>query len=146
MGKATREAYGNALARIGKENTNLSLIETRKKTYFRWLDVGLFFIAGAAGCVLFFLSFLSVHPCMWPNISLGWLHPLHGVGAIVMAVKKLNKAAYCYHFINFAALCAVPFGWIFLPQHLNIAFIPLMLSLMLRSGRYLIRRKTKHFE
>lgn len=124
----------------------LSLIETRKKTYFRWLDVGLFFIAGVAGCVLFFLSFLSVHPCMWPNISLGWLHPLHGVGAIVMAVKKLNKAAYCYHFINFAALCAVPFGWIFLPQHLNIAFIPLMLSLMLRSGRYLIRRKTKHFE
>ena len=25
MGKATREAYGNALARIGKENTNIVL-------------------------------------------------------------------------------------------------------------------------
>ena len=124
----------------------LTLIETRKKVYFRWLDVGLFFLAGAAGCVLFFLSFLSVHPCMWPNSSLGWLHPLHWVGAVLMAVKKLNKAAYCYHFINFAALCAVPIGWILLPQHLNIAFIPLMLSLMLRSGKYLIRRKTKQFE
>ena len=27
MGKATREAYGNALARIGKENTNIIVLD-----------------------------------------------------------------------------------------------------------------------
>ena len=43
-------------------------------------------------------------------------------GAVLMAVKKLNKAAYCYHFINFAALCAVPIGWILLPPNVMMLF------------------------
>ena len=31
MGKATREAYGNALARIGKENTNIIVLDADLK-------------------------------------------------------------------------------------------------------------------
>jgi hypothetical protein len=116
-------------------------LEWRKKKYFRWLDCLLFFVAGIAGCIIFFLCFLSEQPCVYPNISIVWLHPLHWAGVVLFAVKKLDKAAYIYHFINFAALLLMLAAWIFIRQHLNIAFIPLIAILLLRSGFCLIRNK-----
>jgi len=116
-------------------------IEWRRKKYFRGIDCLLFFMAGIAGCILFFLCFLSEHPSIWPNISIGWLHPFHLIAVALFTVKKLNKAAYIYHFINFVALLLMLVVWIFIPQHLNIAFIPLIAVLMLRSGYCLIRNK-----
>ena len=119
----------------------ITWIEWRGKKYFRSVDCLLFFIAGIAGCIIFFLCFLSEQPCTWPNISIGWLHPFHLLGVGLFAVKKLHKAAYIYHFINFAALLLMSLAWIFIPQHLNIAFIPLIAVLWIRSGYCLIRRK-----
>lgn len=115
--------------------------EWRRKRYYRRLDCLLFFIAGIAGCILFFLSFISVHPSTFPNISLLWLHPLHLIGVALFSVKKFNNMAFWYHFINFAVILIMVVGWIFIPQHFNPAFIPLIASLWIRSGRTLLRRK-----
>ena len=115
-------------------------IEWRNKSYFRWLDCLLFFIAGIAGCVLFFLCFISTHPCIWPNWNIIWLQPIHLVAVILFTVKKLRKAADYYHFINFAAFMLFLAGWHFIPQHLNTACIPLVMTLWLRSG-YSVYRK-----
>lgn len=112
----------------------LTWIEWRKKKYFLWVDCVLFSVAGAGGVILFFLSFISVHPCTWPNWSLVWLQPLDLIAVILFCVKKLKKAAYYYHFINFAALTLMLLGWYFIPQHLNSAFIPLVASIWVRSG------------
>jgi hypothetical protein len=124
---------------------SVTLYGWRKRRCYRALDCLLFFCAGAAGCVLFFLCFVSEHPGIWPNLSIGWLHPFHLAGAALFAVKKLKKAAYCYHFINFAALLSTCCAWIFLPQHLNMAFIPLAASLLIRSG-YGIVGKIRNIE
>lgn len=118
----------------------ITYVEWRRKTYFRWVDCVLFFMAGIAGVVLFFLSFISTHPCVWPNWSVVWLQPLDLVAVILFAVKKFRKAAYYYHFINFAALTLMLAGWNWIPQHLNAAFIPLVATLWLRSG-YGVYRK-----
>ncbi len=115
--------------------------EYRRKTYYRLVDCILFFLAGIAGCILFFLSFISVHPSMFPNISLLWLHPLHFIGVVFFSVKKFNKMAFWYHFINFAAILGMSVAWFLIPQHFNIAFIPLIASLWLRSGWALLRKK-----
>ncbi|MDR1406573.1 MAG: DUF4105 domain-containing protein [Tannerella sp.] len=112
----------------------VTIAERRAKKYFRWFDMLLFTLAGLAGCILYFLCFVSVHRGIWPNISVVWLHPFHLAGVMCFAVKKLNKAAYYYHCINFAALLVMSAGWIFVPQHLNAAFVPLIASLLLRSG------------
>ena len=69
-----------------------------------------------------------------------WLQPFDLAAVILFTVKKLRKAAYYYHFINFAALTLMLAGWHFIPQHLNTAFIPLVMSLWLRSG-YGVYRK-----
>lgn len=118
----------------------ITYIEWRRRTYYRIVDGLLFFLAGAGGAILFFLSFISVHPCTWPNWNLIWLQPLDLVAVILFSVKKLKKAAFYYHFINFAALTAMLLGWPWIPQHLNIAFIPLVASVWLRSG-YGVYRK-----
>ena len=118
----------------------ITWLEWRRKTYFRIVDCLLFFIAGVAGVVLFFISFISTHPCVCPNWNIIWLQPFDLIAVILFAVKKLRKAAYYYHFINFAALTLMLVGWHFIPQHLNIAFIPLVMSLWLRSG-YGVYRK-----
>lgn len=119
---------------------SITWLEWRRKSYFRIVDCILFFIAGVAGIVLFFLSFVSTHPCVYPNWNIIWLQPFDLVAVILFAVKKLRKAAYYYHFINFAALTLMLAGWYFIPQHLNTAFIPLVMSLWLRSG-YGVYRK-----
>jgi hypothetical protein len=114
----------------------------RSRRYCRAVDCILFALAGAGGIVLFFLAFVSVHPATWPNWSLVWLHPLHWVGVVCFAVKKCGKAAYYYHFINFAALALMLSGWCFIPQALHIAFIPLAACLWIRSGYGIYRYKS----
>lgn len=121
----------------------LTWLEWRKKTNIGRLDVILFFIAGMAGCILFFLSFISVHPCVFPNISLLWLHPFHLIASLFFSVKKFNKLAFWYHFINFAAIIGMSVIWIFVTQHFNMAFVPLIASLWLRSGWALIKKRAK---
>jgi hypothetical protein len=119
----------------------ITLIEYSSKKYFRIIDCIIFFIAGIAGCIIFFLSFISVHPCMFPNINLLWLHPLHFVGVFFFSLKKLKNPAFWFHFINFAAILTMCVGWIFVPQHFNIAFIPMIATLWMRSGWALLRKK-----
>jgi hypothetical protein len=115
--------------------------EWQRGKYFRFVDCILFFAAGIAGCILYFLSFISTHPSIFPNISILWLHPFHFIGVFFFSVKKLNKMAFWYHFINFAAIFIMSVAWFFVPQHFNIAFIPLIAALLLRSGWALIRKK-----
>ena len=122
--------------------TNIITVWRRfQRRAFKGFDIGLFGLAGLAGCVLFFLAFFSVHPCTWPNYSLLWLHPFHLLGVILFCINKAQRAAYCYHFINFVALMLLFAGWAFLPQQFNSAFIPLAASLWLRSARGIFRRK-----
>lgn len=121
----------------------ITFIEWRKRTYYKIVDCVLFFLAGTGGVILFFLSFISVHPCTWPNWNLVWLQPLDLAALILFCVKKFNKAAYYYHFINFAALIMMLLGWPFIPQHLNIAFIPFIAAIWLRSGYGIYRKKWK---
>lgn len=112
----------------------VTLVEWKRRTCFWWVDCVLFATAGIAGVVLFFICFVSTHPCVCPNWSVVWLHPIGLIGAVLFAVKKLRRAACYYHFTNFAALTLLLAGWVFIPQHLNIAFIPLVATLWLRSG------------
>ena len=116
----------------------VTALEIKKKTCYRFFNTVLFSCAGIAGCVLFFLSFISEHPCVFPNWNLLWLHPLHLLGAVIFSVKKGSKAAYYYHFINFVPLSAFILFGSLLPQYLNAAFFPFAGCLWVRSGSYIL--------
>lgn len=112
----------------------LTVWESKRHIHLWGLDCLLFLIAGLSGCVLFFLGFISEHPCTWPNWTMLWLHPLQLLVIPFSIVKKARIAGYYYHFINFAAIMLMLVSWYFLPQHFNTAFIPLILTLWIRSA------------
>jgi hypothetical protein len=117
-------------------------MERSMKRYFRIVDGILFFVAGMAGCIIFFLSFFSEHPCTFPNINLLWLHPFHLAGVIFISTKKIKKSAFRYHAVNLSVIFAMCVAWLFIPQHFNPAFIPLIAGISLRSGWALLRGRT----
>lgn len=123
--------------------TLLSFLVYKKRwfTLGRIYDTLLFIVAGLGGCVIFFLMFFSIHPCVNPNWNIVWLNPLQLIVACLFFVKSLSKFISCYHFINFVALLAFLLAWCLIPQQLEIAFIPFILSLCIRSGMNILQLK-----
>lgn len=102
----------------------------------------IFLIAGFFGGIIFFLMYFSEHPCVNPNWNLIWLNPLQLIVGCLFFVKPLQKYIYYYHFINFAALLLFILLWYFIPQQLEVAFIPYILTIMLVSGTNIVTKIT----
>jgi len=124
-------------------STLLSFLVYKKRwfTLGRIYDTLLFIVAGIGGCVIFFLMFFSIHPCVNPNWNIVWLNPLQLIIACLFFAKSLSKFISCYHFINFVALLVFLLAWCLIPQQLEIAFIPFILSLCIRSGMNILQLK-----
>ena len=115
-----------------------------KKNYIligKIFDTLLFAVAGIAGCVIFFLMFFSTHPCTSPNWNIIWLNPFQILFAFFFLIKFFSKYVYYYHFINFVILILLLLAWFLIPQYLELAFIPYILSLCLRSGMNILQYK-----
>jgi hypothetical protein len=110
-----------------------TFFEWRKRSIFRPLDTVIFLAAGLAGCILFFLNFISVHPCVDDNFNCIWLQPLHLFAAVAVWIKSLKKVLQYYHFVNFVALIMLLLFYGLIPQHFNAAFFPLIGILAMRS-------------
>lgn len=104
-------------------------------------DFILFFIYGLVGCVIAFLMFISEHPCTNPNWNLIWLNPIQLIAAILFFPKCFSKCIYYYHFINFVLLVLFLICWNFIPQYLDIVFIPYILTMCIRSGTNIVKIK-----
>ncbi|MBP1616495.1 MAG: hypothetical protein H6Q14_322 [Bacteroidetes bacterium] len=115
----------------------------RSSSLTKLFDFMLFAISGAAGVVMTFLMFFSVHPCMFPNWNYVWLHPLHLFAACLFYVKRCTKFIYYYHFINFALLTVFLLAWKLIPQELEWSFLPFVGTLWLRSliGAFAVPKK-----
>ena len=123
----------------------LSLVITGyiKKFRFRFPFALLFFIASAGGCIVTMLSFFSLHPCVQSNWNILWLHPLHFIAFAGFFFKKSYQWIRWYHAANFVLLSCFLLGWNWIPQELNIAFIPFILCLWVISGLQIIILKQK---
>lgn len=115
----------------------LTIRDVRRRRVTRWFDAALFGIFGLAGCLLTFLIFVSVHEATSPNYLYLWLNPLCLIPAIFIWIKKLKKVVLCYQIANFVVVFAMAISWPWLPQSLNTAFIPLILSDLIRSASYI---------
>ena len=115
----------------------LSTLEIWKKQHFKWLDCIIFSFYGIVGCVICFLVFISEHPATSPNYSIIWANPLQLLIGVFVWVKYLKKVVSYYHFVNFAVLLLFLIVWHWLPQLLNIAFIPYIIVLIVRSLTYI---------
>lgn len=99
---------------------------------FRWVDVLLFGVTGLAGCFLLFLWFGTDHLSQ-ANYNLIWCTPLSLIALILLLMKK-TPAWLRYYFVAFGGLMVLQilFRELFV-QELHFAFIPLVLTLAIRS-------------
>lgn len=112
----------------------LTLIKNpRVKFIARFIDALLFFVTGLLGILLLFMWFGTNHISCRNNYNLLWAMPFNVIAAVLVFKKPLwfKKYFYAIMFINLATLLL----WPWLPQQLNIALIPLVLLIALRSYR-----------
>ena len=104
-----------------------------KRLWPRWADRVLFTIAGLVGCFLIFMWTGTEHYCTKWNLNILWASPFFLLIAIRMA-KSPRWFLWLQFTMLVAALIITVFGW---PQQINLAAIPLILTLILRTT-YLI--------
>lgn len=97
------------------------------------LDFFLFLISGCLGLLLFYLTFFSLHPLVKWNLNLLWLNPFHLLFVFLLPFKKARKILAYYQLLIAVSLVFTISGYLYFPQEFNVAFLPLMLTLFVRS-------------
>ena len=121
----------------------VSGLEFKRRIVYWGIDAILFPIYGIAGCILCFISFLSVHPTVSPNYILFLFHPFHLIFAPYIIKGEIKGAKIWYHNINFIVLSLFLIGMPLIPQSFSLAIVPLAGILWLRSTTYILIRRTK---
>lgn len=111
----------------------ISYKDWKRDKVSQWFDTFLFTLAGLAGCIIFFVEFISTHEAVLPNYNILWLHPLLLALAILPCVKKAKKLQRWIHLLNIALIATMVVVWLTGLQVANAAFYPLIASTLLRS-------------
>jgi len=122
----------------------LSIYDIRRKKHTIWFDVVLFSLAGLIGCLVTFISFFSIHPAVFPNYNILWLHPIQLIFAVLLCIKKLRPAIYPYHYFNLLMLL-LAFMFSLFAQSFNPAFYPLMSVFAVRGATCIYNKRQGAF-
>lgn len=112
----------------------LTLLESRKKRKFVWLDVTLFIAFGIAGMILCFTTFISVMPSTKWNLNLIWAWPTHFLLGILWLFPSLRPKLIWYIQLVSITLFLFLISMFFLPQTFHWLVLPLCLMLLMRTG------------
>ncbi len=110
------------------------LVERRKKTHYYGFDFVLFLVAGLLGTLFLSLWLFSAHYSVPKNLNMLWLIPSHIIVAFFL-LKKQKPVWLKFYFTGTYILMILLFiTWQWLPQHYNIAVMPLVFLLSFRSA------------
>lgn len=116
----------------------LTIWGIKKKKTLWGIDLILFAAAGLAGCIITFLMFFSEHPAVSPNYLIFVFHPLHLLCIPFFLYKEIKHRRSIYHLLNTVILTLFILLWAVIPQHFNLAVLPLALCLLVRSVSNLV--------
>jgi hypothetical protein len=97
-------------------------------------DFVLFFSVGIVGLLILFLWFFTDHTTTVNNLNIIWAIPTHFVMAFCLIPKRHSSFTRKYFLVTAIIAIMLIVSWIFLPQWLNPALIPLTLAIVLRSA------------
>jgi len=101
------------------------------KKFKRWLDAALLLIVGLLGVLLLFMWSATNHQQMDWNLNLLWANPL-GLVFFYFAVRNQMSRAGVVYAIILVFLAFNLVGWAWLPQHLNLSLVPLLIGFVIR--------------
>jgi len=94
-------------------------------------DIIFFLLIGLIGLLILFMWFGTEHQTAKNNFNIWWAFPLHSVMAF-MVHKRSRMVKNYFTFVFFSTLLLLV-AWAFLPQQLNIAFLPVTGIILIRS-------------
>lgn len=107
-----------------------TFIDFKKGKRSRWLDFTLFFITGLAGCLIFYLWFLTDHTATIGNLNILWAFPLNLVLSFFLIRKKVPpKWLSGYLKILMGLLVLVIVFGLFKVQVFSPLLLPILLAL-----------------
>lgn len=109
------------------------IIEQKRKTHFYMFDFVLFTLMGLLGTFILSLWLFTAHYSVPQNLNMLWLVPSHLVVATLLLMKKKPKWLKVYFTGTGMLMILILICWQWLPQPYNIAVMPLVLLLLLRS-------------
>ena len=122
----------------------LTSIGIRRGRLFWWWELLLFGLQGAAGVVIAFLFFISIHPTVGSNWMIGMLNPIPLVMLPRILYCTIKRHTTYYHAYNVAVLVlfliVMPCGG----QYFHPAVAPLALSLLAISAGHLLMAHRLH--
>jgi hypothetical protein len=100
-------------------------------------DFVLFFVLGLMGCLILFMWFGTDHELCRDNYNLFWALPTN----IIFAFTVFKKRPIVKKYFRIPAIISTVFvvSWMFLPQGMNTAFLPLILLSGIRSANRVIK-------
>lgn len=111
----------------------ITIADLKRHTVTRWLDFGISTVYSMAGCIVFFLMFVSVREATFPNYNALWVNPFYLIPLALMWSSRTRKALKLYHAVNGTIVMLTIAAWPLLPQVMNTAFLPLMIVPVFRA-------------
>ncbi len=110
------------------------LIERKRKMHFYIFDFVLFLIVGLFGTLWLCLWLFTAHYSVPQNLNMLWMIPSHAFVAFFL-LKKQKPGWLKYYFTGTYILMLLLFiFWQWLPQHYNVAVMPLVFLLSFRAA------------
>jgi len=114
----------------------IGIVLHAKPKLVRIFDQVFFSFLGVMGIVIAFMWFISDHPATKLNLNLLWTFPAHLYFIFKADLLKPKGLARIYFILVFLVSAGLLAGWLFFPQELNPAFLPLIIYAALRSFVY----------
>ncbi|GAP71674.1 hypothetical protein SAMD00024442_16_25 [Candidatus Symbiothrix dinenymphae] len=108
-----------------------------------WAISPLYLAVALVGCLLVYMNWFSVHPCVSHNWNLLWLNPLHFFGLVGCFVREKYRVISWYHALNAVLLLLFLLFWAFgwLPQTFEMYDLVLIVPLLVASAIYVIKQR-----
>lgn len=119
----------------------IAYIEFRLRTHWYILDSIIFLLFGLVGIFVWYVSFISIHPAVFPNIHVLWASPLHILFALAWFIAKIRRYTVYYLHVHTLVLVCFVIAAIVLPQYIHSGYIALIIIQLSRLP--LIQRITK---
>lgn len=104
----------------------------------RWADTALSVVLGLAGCIIAYLVLVSTHESTSPNWVLLWLNPLYLITAVMIWLPRTHGALRWFCRVDAVALLVSIIIGLTGVQHYNVAFYPIIVTILIREINYLI--------
>lgn len=116
----------------------ISVFEITKKRWCVWCDFLLYFFLGIFGCLIWIISFCSIHSLVFPNFNTLWITPFHLLFSILLLFPSLQRWSRWY--VPFSAAMVLIYVAItnMVGQFIPTASWPLFLIIIIRAIRFAI--------